>query len=79
MLLLAGSAAPAATLGHSDVAMVANVDATNAQSLALLEVLVNQNSGSNNIDGVTKVGVIMAAELGKLGFETVWKPLPQTG
>jgi glutamate carboxypeptidase len=44
----------------------------------LLERLVNQNSGTMNVDGVANVGAMMRAELEPLGFKVVWKPLPHT-
>ena len=45
------------------------------RSVALLEKLVNQNSGTLNLDGVTKVGAMMRAELEPLGFTVTWKPM----
>ncbi len=69
----------AAKLSPKEAQMVAAVDAGQAQSLGLLERLVNQNSGSLNIEGVTKVGMMVRAELDALGFETRWVPMLQTG
>ena len=40
--------------------------------MALLERLVNINSGTMNFAGVREVGGILRAELDKLGFETRW-------
>ncbi|TRW17385.1 M20/M25/M40 family metallo-hydrolase [Glacieibacterium frigidum] len=80
LLLAALLASPAAAvLAPPEAKMVAAVDAGQAKSLALLEELVNQNSGSNNIAGVTAVGVIMRRELDALGLKTRWIPLTQTG
>ena len=42
--------------------MIATVDAEQARTLALLEQLVNQNSGSLNLPGVEAVGRMMRAE-----------------
>lgn len=47
------------------------INSSDAQ-LQLLEKLVNINSGTTNIDGVIKVGNIVAARLKSLGFETKW-------
>ncbi len=48
------SAAPAiAAPSPAERRMIAAVDAEQARSLALIERLVNQNSGSLNIPGVT--------------------------
>ena len=78
-LLLAATAMPAAAaLSPAERAMIATVDAEQPRSLALLKRLVNQNSGTMNLAGVTKVGAMMRAELEALGFTVTWKPLPQT-
>jgi glutamate carboxypeptidase len=48
--------APAhAALSPAEQKMVSSVDADQERSVALLERLVNQNSGSMNIEGVTAV------------------------
>ena len=73
------AATPAlAALSSAEKRMVATVDAEQARSVALLERLVNQNSGTMNVEGVTKVGAMMRPELEALGFNVVWKPLPDT-
>lgn len=78
--LLALVAAPAgAALSPAEQRMAASVDAGQEQAIALLERLVNQNSGSRNIAGVTKVGEMMRAELEALGFAVTWKPMGETG
>ena len=53
-------------------AIVAHVDAHNAEALALLERAVNINSGTQNHAGVREVGKVFAAELEALGFTTRW-------
>ncbi|USU07686.1 M20/M25/M40 family metallo-hydrolase [Sphingomonadaceae bacterium OTU29MARTA1] len=81
-LLLAASPAaadPAPRLSSAEARMAATVDAEYERSVTLLERLVNQNSGTMNLPGVTKVGAMMAEELRGLGFTVTWKPLPQTG
>ncbi|RMV07932.1 Peptidase, M20/M25/M40 protein [Pseudomonas savastanoi] len=52
------------------------VDSHSAEQVALLEKLVNINSGTDNVDGVVKVGDLMKAELEALGFDTRWHELP---
>lgn len=44
------------------------------EAIALLERVVNVNSGTMNFDGVREVGRIFRAELDALGFETAWLP-----
>ena len=46
---------------------------------ALLERLVNQNSGTLNLPGVRAVGAMMEAELAALGFEARWVDMSETG
>lgn len=55
--------------------MTATVEADYERSVALLEKLVNQNSGSMNLAGVERVGQMMRAELEPLGFSVRWAPM----
>src|SRR6187549_1801550 len=66
------AAAPAAKLTTAERAIVKAVDARNAEGLALLERVVNINSGTQNHAGVREVGQIFRAEFDKLGFKTQW-------
>ena len=68
-----------AKLSKPESAMAKIVVAEQDRSLALLEKLVNQNSGSLNLEGVEKVGAMMRAELEPLGFKVEWKPMTDTG
>lgn len=68
--------APAhAALSPAEQKMGATVDADYDRTVALLEKLVNQNSGSMNIAGVTAVADMMRPELEALGFKVEWKPM----
>ena len=70
------SAEPAvAGLSVAETRMATTVDKDFERSVALLERLVNQNSGSMNFAGVEAVGRMMRAELEPLGFAVVWKPM----
>ena len=53
-------------------AIVAAVDAGNAEALALLEKAVNIISGTHNFAGVQAVGALFRTELDGLGFKTTW-------
>jgi glutamate carboxypeptidase len=68
-----------AALSRQERAMLATVDAEQDRTLAMLEKWVNQNSGSLNIEGVTKVGEMLRAELEPLGFEVQWVDMRATG
>ena len=59
--------------------MAATVDASQERDIALLQKLVDQNSGTRNFDGVRAVAAMMQAELEPLGFTVRWVPMPQTG
>ena len=59
-------------LNATERRIAAAVDARNAQALALLERVVNINSGTMNFDGVRKVGDAFKVELDALGFATKW-------
>jgi len=48
------------------------IDAHNHEALALLEHVVNINSGTQNFEGVREVGRAFRAELDALGFNTRW-------
>ncbi len=60
-------------------AMIATVDAEQDRHLALLERLVNQNSGTRNVDGVRAVRDMVVPELTALGFTVLWLPQDAVG
>lgn len=64
-----------AQISPTEAKMVATVDAEYERTVALLERLVNQNSGTMNFKGVEAVGRMMQAELSPLGFTVEWKPM----
>ena len=59
--------------------MTAAVDAERDRTIALLERLVNRNSGSLNLEGVRAVGQMMREELEPLGFAVRWVDMTATG
>lgn len=73
--LLLPQMAAAQRMTPAEATMTRTVDAEYARSVDLLETLVNQNSGTLNLAGVTKVGAMMRAELEPLGFTVTWKPM----
>src|SRR4051794_36346665 len=48
------------------------VDVNNPSALALLERVVNINSGTHNFTGVRAVGDVFRKEFDALGFKTTW-------
>ena len=59
-------------LTSDERALVSYIDAHNQEALALLERVVNINSGTQNFDGVREVGAVFRRELDALGFRTRW-------
>jgi glutamate carboxypeptidase len=59
-------------LSSDERALVRHVDEHNGDALALLERVVNINSGTQNFEGVREVGRVFRAELDALGFTTRW-------
>jgi glutamate carboxypeptidase len=72
LLLSFRPALSAPALSPQEQALVTYVDAHNTQGLALLETVVNINSGTQNLDGVRQVGDIFRREFDALGFKTRW-------
>jgi len=68
-----------AKLSPAEARMVQTVDAEQERTLAMLEKWVNENSGSLNIEGVTKVGEMLRVELEPLGFKVRWIDMRSTG
>lgn len=80
LLLAAALPQPAcAALSAAEAKMVATVDAEQPRAIALLERLVNVNSGTMNLAGVEQVGRMMRAELEPLGFAVRWVPMGAVG
>ena len=69
---IAGAQSRSDVLDKTERNIVAAVDARNAEGLALLERLVNINSGTMNFAGVRQVGDVLRKELDALGFQTRW-------
>ena len=71
-LFLAAIPAQAAPPSKAERTMIATVDAEQARHLALLEKLVNQNSGTRNLAGVRAVHDMLVPEFAALGFTVRW-------
>ena len=79
LLALTTAGAHGASPAQGEQGLRAAVDADQAHAIAMLERLVNQNSGSLNLPGVTAVGKMVRAELEPLGFEVQWIDMQATG
>ena len=76
-LALPGAAMAQAT--PAEQAMMRTVEAEHDRHVALLERLVNQNSGTLNLAGVRAAGEMVRAELEPLGFAVRWVDMGETG
>ncbi len=63
---------PTAALSQAERAITRAVDSHNAEALALLERVVNINSGTMNFAGVRRVADALRPALDALGFTTRW-------
>ena len=59
--------------------MMRTVAAEHDRHIALLERMVNQNSGTLNLEGVRAVRDMVRAELEPLGFQVRWVDMAETG
>ncbi len=70
--LLGAAAVADSHLTATEQEIVQFVDGHNDEAMALLERVVNINSGTMNFTGVREVGAVFRAEFDALGFETEW-------
>ena len=79
LLLLTLPGAAMAQSTPNEQTMVRTVAAEHDRHIALLERMVNQNSGTLNLPGVLIVGDMVRAELEPLGFTVRWVDMAETG
>ncbi|GAA0650559.1 M20/M25/M40 family metallo-hydrolase [Brevundimonas lenta] len=79
LLLFALPTAAAAQSNPAEQTMMQTVQSEHDRHIALLERMVNQNSGSLNLPGVRAVGDMVRTELEPLGFEVSWVDMAETG
>ena len=79
-VVLAADATTIAPVSQRErAALFRSIDAAAPQSVALLEELVNLNSGTFNVAGVKQVGERLQREFQALGFTTRWIPMDAVG
>src|SRR5436309_3229348 len=64
--------AQSSSMNATERSIASAVDSHNAEAVALLERLVNINSGTYNLAGVRQVGDVLRAQFDALGFKTRW-------
>lgn len=79
LLLFIAPIAVHAEPSRAERTMMRTVTQEHDRHIALLERMVNQNSGSLNLPGVRAVGDMVRAELEPLGFEVRWVDMTGTG
>jgi glutamate carboxypeptidase len=79
LLSVVAPGAASAALAPPEMRIAAAVDASQERDVALLQRMVDQNSGTRNFEGVRAVAAMMQAELEPLGFTVRWVPMEQTG
>ncbi|TAJ67649.1 MAG: M20 family peptidase [Brevundimonas sp.] len=79
LLLLALPGAALAQSRPAEQTMMQTVAQEHDRHIALLERLVNRNSGTLNLEGVRAVGDMVREELEPLGFEVRWVDMSETG
>ena len=73
-------ASPAlAQTSEAERIMAATVVAEHDRHIALLERMVNQNSGTLNLPGVRAIGEMIRPEFEALGFDVRWLEMAETG
>jgi glutamate carboxypeptidase len=65
----------AQTLSKQEAAVVHSIDEEAPAAVALLERIVNMNSGTYNTAGVLEAGKVFEKEFQALGFATRWVPM----
>jgi len=77
LLMTCGAACGQTAIAPVESTMIRSVDTQNAAALALLEKLVDTNSGTMNFAGVIAVKDEIEPRLQALGFKTRWVPMDQ--
>src|SRR5262249_8954721 len=77
VLVLSLAGAFAADLSPVEQTVAQAVDGNTAEANALLERLVNINSGTLNPAGVRKVADVLRPEFEALGFQVRWIPMDE--
>ncbi len=75
-LSLLGFNAHAQNISKQERQLINITEKNYEESVKFLENTVNINSGTQNVEGVKKVGMVYKAELDRLGFSTRWISMP---
>lgn len=64
-------------LDRNEKKIISIIDQSGSSYLNFLEETVNQNSGTNNLEGVRKVGEMYKSRFEAIGFATHWVEMPE--
>jgi glutamate carboxypeptidase len=78
LLLTISLISDAQKLTTEEKKILENIKKQLPQNLQLLEEIVNINSGTLNVEGVRKVGDVLARQFESIGFTTTWVNLPDS-
>ena len=78
LLILITLKVSAQKLTSEEKQIISGINKQMPQTMQLLEQLVNINSGTHNIEGVIKTGLILKKEFDNIGFTTEWITLPDS-
>ena len=73
------STSAGAALSPAEKIMVQTVDAQSDRTISMLEQIVDQNSGTMNLDGVAAVRRLVEPQFRELGFKTEWIDMKAVG
>lgn len=79
LLICAVSGPAAAALSPAEQVMLRTVDAEQQRTTAMLQLWVDQNSGTMNLKGVEAMRRMVEPELQQLGFKTQWIDMHAVG
>jgi len=74
--ILLATSLSAQRLSRTEKKIVSTIEKNNDEAIDFLEKVVNINSGTLNLEGVEKVGMVFKDAFDDIGFETSWIELP---
>ena len=63
-------------LSKTEKKIISSVEKNNSEAIQFLEKVVNINSGTLNIEGVKKVGIVFKDAFDAINFRTSWIEMP---
>ena len=67
----------AQNLSKTDKRILSSIEQNNSEAISFLKKVVNINSGTMNLEGVKKVGMVFKDAFEDINFETSWIEMPE--